>query len=130
MNLYGQDMDETVTPAEAGLAWTADTSSSREFIGRSALAARPPRFKLVGLVLMEKGVLRGHQHVVCPSGSGEITSGTFSPTLGQSIALARVPWAVQWGDVVEVEIRERRARARVVKYPFVRHGRALVSVDL
>ncbi len=130
MNLYGQDMDESVTPAEAGLTWTADISSPREFVGRTALAARTPRFKLVGLVLLEKGVLRGHQHVICPSGTGEITSGTFSPTLGQAIALARVPLAVQWGDVVEVEIRERRARARVVKYPFVRHGRALVSAGL
>ncbi|MFN0313750.1 MAG: glycine cleavage system aminomethyltransferase GcvT [Burkholderiales bacterium] len=129
MNLYGQDMDESVTPPEAGLAWTCDTSSPREFAGRGALATRVPRFKLAGLLLLDKGVLRAHQHLITPSGPGEITSGTFSPTLAQSIALARVPLAVRQGDIVEAEIRERRARARVVKYPFARHGRALVTAD-
>jgi aminomethyltransferase len=129
MNLYGQDMDESVTPAEAGLAWTCDTSSGREFAGRAALATRVPRFKMAGLLLLDKGVLRAHQQIISPSGPGEITSGTFSPTLTQSIALARVPLAVRQDDVVEVAIRERHARARVVKYPFVRHGRALVTAD-
>lgn len=129
MNLYGQDMDESVTPAEAGLAWTVDTSSPREFVGRGALSTRAPRFKMAGLLLLDKGVLRAHQRVISPSGPGEITSGTFSPTLARSVALARVPLAVRQDDVVEAEIRERRARARIVKYPFVRHGRALVTAD-
>lgn len=127
MNLYGQDMDESVMPSEAGLAWTADVSSERDFIGRAALATRVQRFKMMGLLLVDKGgVLRSHQKVRCASGEGEITSGTYSPTLSQSIAMARLPLSVQIGDLVEVEIRTRYARARVVKYPFVRHGRALV----
>ena len=91
MNLYGQDMDETVTPQESGLAWTVDLASPRDFIGKSALAAHPPARQLVGLVLIDKGgVLRAHQTVHTDHGDGEITSGTFSPTLNQSIALARV----------------------------------------
>ena len=90
MNLYGQDMDETVTPQESGLAWTVDLASPRDFIGKSALNAHPPARQLVGLVLLDKGgVLRAHQRVHTDRGDGEITSGTFSPTLNQSIALAR-----------------------------------------
>lgn len=127
MNLYGQDMDESVTPAEAGLAWTVDLSTPRVFIGRAAIEARAPRLGMVGLVLMDKGVLRAHQPVIAGAARGEITSGSFSPTLNQSIAMARVPPAVRQTDVVEVDIRGRMARARVVKYPFVRHGRVLVT---
>ncbi len=125
MNLYGQDMDETVTPLESGLAWTVDLSGDRDFIGRGALLAEPRR-RLVGLLALERGVLRAHQRVETPHGEGEITSGSFSPTLEQSIALARVPAAVQAGEQVKVQVRDRPLAARVVKYPFVRHGKALV----
>jgi aminomethyltransferase len=127
MNLYGQDMDERVTPLESGLAWTVDRTSPRAFVGREALAA-PPSRQLVGLRLQDKGgVLRAHQRVHTARGEGEITSGTFSPTLNASIALARVPAGVAVGDIVEVEIRDRRLAARVVKPPFVRNGKILVE---
>jgi aminomethyltransferase len=128
MNLYGQDMDETQSPLESGLAWTVDLGSPRDFVGKTALVAHPPRRQLAGLLLLDKGgVLRGHQVVRTAHGDGETTSGTFSPTLAQSIALARIPSAVAVGDVVEVEIRDKRLRARVVKLPFARNGRALVT---
>lgn len=126
MNLYGQDMDETVGPLESGLAWTVDLKSERDFIGKAALLANPPTQKLVGLVLLDRGVLRGHQKVVTTHGEGEITSGTFSPTLQKSIALARVPNAVQIGDNVQVVIRDKMLAAQVVKYPFARNGKPLV----
>jgi aminomethyltransferase len=129
MNLYGNDMDEGVTPLESGLTWTvAFDPPEREFIGRPALDAMRahgvPR-KLVGLVLEERGVLRSHQKVVVPGvGEGELTSGTFSPTLEKSIGFARVPAAA--GDQVQVDIRGKLLPARVVKYPFVRHGKGLI----
>ena len=128
MNLYGQDMDEMVTPLESGLAWTVDLASEREFVGRDALLATPPTRQLVGLVLSEGGgVLRAHQRVDAGHGHGETTSGTFSPTLGRSIALARVPASVRPGDVVHVAVRDRSLAARVVKPPFVRNGQSLVG---
>jgi aminomethyltransferase len=127
MNLYGQDMDETTNPLECGLAWTVDLASPRDFVGKAALAALTPARRQVGLLLEGAGgVLRAHQQVIAPQGDGEITSGTFSPTLGRSIALARVPVAVVAGDTVQVEVRDRRLPARVVAPPFVRHGKALV----
>ncbi len=126
MNLYGQDMDVTTTPMESGLAWTVDLKSVRAFIGKDALLRLPRDKQLVGLKLLDRGVLRGHQKVFTAQGEGEITSGSFSPTLNVSIALARVPVGVQTGDTVEVEIRDKRMRALVVKYPFVRNGKALV----
>lgn len=124
MNLYGQDMDETTTPYESGLAWTVVLAPGRDFIGRAVLDAQlaegVPR-QMVGLVLEDKGVLRHGQRVDCASGSGEVLSGTFAPTLGKSIALARVPA----GDpgVVTVDIRGRAVPARVVTPPFVRAGK-------
>ena len=124
MNLYGQDMDETINPLEAGLAWTVDLKSARDFIGKAALLANPPTRKLVGLVLLDRGVLRSHQAVHTAHGAGEITSGTFAPTLEKSIALARVPAAVQVGDTVQVAIREKMLAAKVVKYPFARNGKS------
>jgi aminomethyltransferase len=127
MNLYGQDMDETVTPAESGLAWTVDLAGEREFVGRQAVEHEHPQRKLVGLVLLDRGVLRAHQHVVTVHGEGRITSGGFAPTLGRSIALARVPNAVDVGDTVRAEVRERLLDARVVKPPFVRNGRNLIG---
>jgi aminomethyltransferase len=124
MNLYGQDMDETINPLEAGLAWTVDLKSERDFIGKAALLAKPPTRKLAGLVLLDRGVLRGHQAVHTAHGEGETTSGTFSPTLNQSIALARVPKEVQIGDTVQVAIRDKMLAAKVVKYPFARNGKS------
>ncbi len=126
MNLYGQDMDESVGPLESGLGWTVDLTSPRDFIGKAALLANPPRRKLVGLVLLDRGVLRGHQKVHTAHGEGEITSGTFSPTLERSIALARVPNGVQVGDTVRVAIRDKMLSAQVVKYPFARNGKGLI----
>lgn len=129
MNLYGQDMTESVSPLAANMAWTiAWEPASRDFIGRAALEAQRaagqlPR--LVGLVLEERGVLRAHQVVrVDGVGEGEITSGSFSPTLGKSIALARVPAAT--ADRAEVEIRGKWYPVRVVQPCFVRRGRPLV----
>ena len=123
MNLYGQDMDESVTPYEAALAWTVVLDEGRDFIGRDVLEAQAasgaPR-QLVGLVMDEKGVLRHGQKVLTANGDGEILSGTFSPTLGKAIAFARVPT----GDpgAVRVDIRGREVPVRVVKFPFVRDG--------
>jgi len=129
MNLYGQDMDERTSPLESGLAWTVDLESPRDFVGKAALVANPPVRHLVGLLLIDAGgVLRAHQSVRTAHGAGEITSGTFSPTLSRSIALARVPGSVATGDIVEVEVRDRRLRARVVKPPFVRNGAVKVSL--
>jgi aminomethyltransferase len=128
MNLYGNDMDEHTHPFESGLGWTVVMKEGRAFIGRRPLEeimrTGSPR-KLVGLVLEDRGVLRGHQRVLVPEGAGEITSGTFSPTLERSIALARVPAAT--GAAVQVDIRGKLLNARVVKPPFVKFGRALIS---
>ena len=126
MNLYGQDMDESVSPLESGLAWTVDLTSPRDFIGKTALLANPPVNKLAGLVLLDRGVLRGHQKIHTPHGEGEITSGSFSPTLEKSIALARVPKEVAIGDTVQVAIRDKILNAQVVKYPFARNGKGLI----
>jgi aminomethyltransferase len=128
MNLYGQDMDETVSPLESGLAWTVDLASPRDFVGKAALLARPPSRQLVGLVLVDAGgVLRAHQVVHTARGDGEITSGTFSPTLNRSIALARLPADVAPGEMVRVAVRDRQLAARVVKPPFARNGKAQVT---
>ena len=128
MNLYGQDMDDTVSPLESGLAWTVALSpEDRDFIGRKVLEAQkaaPPR-KSVGLVLEGRGVLRAHMPVRAANGAlGETTSGGFAPTMKGSIAMARVA-----GNAVgpyEVEIRGQWLPAREVKPPFVRNGKVLV----
>ncbi|HEY0503605.1 MAG TPA: glycine cleavage system aminomethyltransferase GcvT [Lysobacter sp.] len=123
MNLYGQDMDDDVSPYEAALAWTVALDEGRDFIGRDVLerqkAAGAPR-QMIGLVMDEKGVLRHGQKVLTANGEGEILSGTFSPTLGKAIAFARVPA----GDpgAVRVDIRGKEVPVRVVKFPFVRDG--------
>lgn len=127
MNLYGQDMDETTSPLESGLAWTVDLKSERDFVGRPALEASEVSKQMVGLVLLDKGVLRAHQKVFTRHGDGEITSGTFSPTLEKSIALARIPLGIAPGEEVEVEIRDKKLKAKVVKYPFVRNGKSLIG---
>ncbi|CAG0928836.1 MAG: Aminomethyltransferase [Rhodocyclaceae bacterium] len=126
MSLYGQDIDEQTSPLEAGLAWTVDLAAPRNFIGKSVLAARRPEKQTFGLLLEDRGVLRAHQKVRTAQGEGEITSGSFSPTMNRSIALARLPAGVAAGDTVEVEIRDKRLKAMVVKPPFVRNGKVLV----
>jgi aminomethyltransferase len=128
MNLYGQDMDESITPWEAGLAWTVSLDEGRDFIGRSALEAQKAAGvarQMVGLVMDEKGVLRHGQSVLTESGKGEVLSGTFSPTLGKAIAFARIPNGVREG--IQVDIRGRSVPVRLVRYPFVRDGQAAVA---
>ena len=125
MNLYGNDMDAGVSPLDAGLAWTVDLKSERDFVGRDALERQGATRAFVGLKLLERGVLRSHQKVCTPRGEGEITSGTFSPTLGIGIAMARVPLETAPGDRVEVDVRGKRLPAQVVRMPFVRNGKAL-----
>ena len=126
MNLYGSDMTEETSPLISGLGWTiAMTPEDRNFIGRSELEkekAEGVKQKIVGLILEERGVLRGHQKVIVAGApiDGEITSGTFSPSLQKSIALARVP--VEVGDTCQVEIRGKLLNAAVVKPVFVRDG--------
>jgi aminomethyltransferase len=123
MNLYGQDMDETVSPLESGLAWTVALNSERPFIGRNALEtqrANGVNTKLVGLVLHGKGVLRHGQKVVTDEGDGVLTSGSFSPTLQRSIGLARIPAGINGS--CQVEIRDRLLDAKIVKPPFARAG--------
>ncbi|STQ90511.1 glycine cleavage system aminomethyltransferase GcvT [Iodobacter fluviatilis] len=125
MNLYGQDMDETINPLNAGLGWTIDLVSERDFVGKEALIAQGQTQQFLGLLLLDKGgVLRGHQRVHTEHGDGEITSGTFSPSLQQSIAMARLPLGVAIGDTVHVAIRDKKLAARVVKMPFVRNGKS------
>ncbi|MFH1659301.1 MAG: aminomethyltransferase [Rhodocyclaceae bacterium] len=126
MNLYGQDMDETVSPLDAGLAWTVSLNTERDFVGKAALLANGQQKQFLGLILLDKGVLRGHQKVMTKQGDGEITSGSFSPTLQQSIALARLPLGVQIGDEVEVDIRGKALKAKVTKPVFARNGKAVI----
>lgn len=123
LNLYGSDMDESVTPFESNLAWTvALEPSSRQFIGRDALEKQLKdgvQQNIVGLVLEGQGVLRNHQKVIVEGiGEGEITSGSFSPTLNKGIALARVPAEI--GQQCKIEMRGKMVAAQVVKPPFVK----------
>ncbi|HEY2676900.1 MAG TPA: glycine cleavage system aminomethyltransferase GcvT [Steroidobacteraceae bacterium] len=133
MNLYGNDMDENHHPLESGLAWTvAFDPGERDFLGRKALesARREGGRELVGLLLEERGVLRSHQKVLvdgvnASGAAGEVTSGTFSPTLNRSIGLARIPKSPN--TIVQVDIRGKLHAARIVKPPFVRHGKSLID---
>jgi len=128
MNLYGSDMDETTSPLVSGLSWTVAMSDERDFIGRQALEtekAAGVQQSFVGLLLLDKGVLRNHLKVLTTQGEGEITSGSYSPTLQQSIAMARVP--VGASGQVEVEVRNRLLKAEIVKLPFVREGKSMLT---
>jgi aminomethyltransferase len=129
LNLYGQDMDSGTSPLVSGLAWTvAFEPGDRQFRGRAALEqqrAAGLREKLAGLLLEDRGIMRHGQRVLTPHGEGVITSGGFSPTMDRSIALARVPAAAD--GACQVEIRSALKAARIVRPPFVRHGRILVS---
>ena len=126
MNLYGQDMDETVSPLDAGLAWTVDLVAPRDFVGKAALLAQGQKTQFLGLLLQDRGVLRAHQKISSAQGAGEITSGSYAPSLQQSIALARLPLGVAIGDTVTVEVRDKQLAAKVVKPCFVRNGKAMI----
>jgi aminomethyltransferase len=127
MNLYGSDMDEETSPLESGLGWTiAWEPAERDFVGRAVLEAQredPDRQRFVGLVLTGRGVLRNHLKLFDGERQiGEVTSGGFAPTLERSIAFARVKPDID--ATCEVEIRGKRVAAKVVKPPFVRHGKS------
>src|SRR5690606_31117195 len=129
LNLHGHDMDDSVLPSQAGLAWTVNLDDpARRFIGREALErAADQALGFVGLRLLERGVMRSGAAVHTALGTGVVTSGTMSPTLGGSVAMARVPRGVAVGDAVQVEVRGRRMPAEVVQMPFVRSGMAAGS---
>ena len=128
MSLYGSEMNDEVSPLEAALTWTVDlTDEDRRFVGRDALEALKDKGvnnTIVGLVLEGKGVIRDHQKVVTNNGEGEVTSGTFSPTMGKAIALASVPKGSE--GLCEIEMRNKMVSAKIVKPPFVRNGKVLV----
>ncbi|MCH9646166.1 MAG: glycine cleavage system aminomethyltransferase GcvT [Proteobacteria bacterium] len=128
MSLYGSEMNENISPLEAALTWTVDLSNEdRGFVGRNALEVHRDKGvdkTIVGLILEGKGVIRDHQKVVTALGDGEVTSGSFSPTMGQAIALARVPMGATGS--CEIEIRNKLVSAKIVKPPFVRNGKVLV----
>lgn len=131
MNLYGNDMSDTVSPLEAGLGWTvAWDPAERDFVGRGpleAMRANEKRQRFAGLLLEGKGVLRDHMRVVVEGiGDGEITSGGFSPTLRRSIAMARIPAGDY--DRAQVEVRNKLLDVRVVEMPFVRNGQAQIDL--
>ena len=137
MNLYGHDMDETISPYECNMGWTLALKDERDFIGRDALVSQRQQakanntaMKQVGLLLTTRGVLREGMTVSINQGtdneqSGIITSGTFSPSLKHSIAIARVPASLAEEDSVQIDLRGKGkfVDARVLKLPFVRHGK-------
>ncbi|MGK0375658.1 MAG: aminomethyltransferase [Arenicella sp.] len=129
MALYGNDLDEDHTPLECGLKWTLKLDDERDFIGKEALLSANSEDNLVGLILRDRGVLRGHQEVfIGDQLIGEITSGTFSPSLEQSIGLARVSRPLAVGEYVEIAVRNKRLKAIVAKYPFIKNGQATNTV--
>ncbi len=123
MNLYGSDMDESVSPMESNMMSTV-VLPDRDFIGAAALRAQLEKGKLrklLGLVMRSKGVLRPHYPVFCDAEKvGEITSGAFSPTLQHSVALARV---LRTSDSMTVDIRGKMHPVEWMMPPFVRRGK-------
>lgn len=127
MNLYGHDMDDATSPLSTNLDWViAWEPADRAFRGRAAVARHKQLMAegelpvLTGLVLETRGVLREGQKVVTDRGEGIITSGTFSPTLNVSIALARVP---VHSTGCHVDLRGAITPVRMVKPRFVRNGK-------
>jgi aminomethyltransferase len=123
MALYGNDIDDTVTPWEADLGWIVKMKKG-DFIGRDALekqkAEGVPR-RLVGFEMIDRGIARHGYPARTAAGEGVVTSGTHSPTLGKPIGLALLPSAASGvGAEFEIDIRGRFARARVVPTPFYR----------
>ena len=127
LNLYGTDMDTSNHPFESNLAWTIDLSDNeRNFIGKSSLEKinKESSKELVGIILKEKGVLRSNQIITHKSGSGIVLSGTFSPSFGFSIALARLDKGHK--GIGKVEIRNKEFNIEIVSPPFIRKGKILI----
>jgi aminomethyltransferase len=124
MPLYGNELDRSTNPFEAGLGRVVKLDKSEDFVGRTALekaAADGPTRRLVGLVMQGRGIARHGYPVHGPAGDGIVTSGTHSPTLGKAIAMAYVaPTDAEPGTIVDVEIRDQRVAAEVVALPFYR----------
>ncbi|MEE4271069.1 MAG: glycine cleavage system aminomethyltransferase GcvT [Thermoanaerobaculales bacterium] len=126
MSLYGNDIDDTTTPLEAGLGWIVRLKNKGDFIGRDILEAQKAEGltrKLVGFEMIDRGIAR-HEYPVFLSPNdeepaGHVTSGTQSPTLGKALGMAYLPIdATAEGTEFTVAIRNRRAAARVVPLPF------------
>ncbi len=123
MPLYGNELDSTTNPFEAGLGRVVKLTKPNDFVGRAAFeraAAAAPTRTLVGLVVEGRGIARhGYPVHVGERRTGVVTSGTHSPTIGSPIAMAYVaPGDAEPGTIVEVEIRDQRVPARVVPLPF------------
>lgn len=126
MALYGNDLDESHSPYESGIGWSVSMQDERDFIGKQALQ-NPPQHKMVGLIMLDRGVLRSHQPVLLGDQQiGEVTSGTFSPSLEKSIALARISNAhqLELGTELEIEVRQRRSRVKIARFPFFKNGKS------
>lgn len=129
MNLYGHEMDETISPYECGMSWTLALKDNRDFIGRQSIEAKQAKaladgtdVTQVGLVLEGRGVLREGMTVTLSNGkTGTITSGTFSPSLKHSIAIARIPNTKDL--TATVDIRGTATPVRIISLPFVRNGK-------
>jgi len=124
MLLYGNDLDEEHTPLESGISWSVANKDERKFIGKKGLGA-PPESRMIGLILEDRGVLRSHQSVLLNGNKiGEITSGTFSPSLKKSIAIARINKSaeVTVGEPVQIEVRNKQLNAVVARFPFIKDG--------
>ena len=127
MHLYGQDMDDATNPFEAGLGWLVHLEMPSDFVGRKALeqaVEAGPTKRLIGLKLQGRAIAR-HDYPVLHNDEpvGVVTSGTWSPTLGEAIALAYVPRALaKIGTELCVEIRGKAQPATVVRRPFYKRS--------
>ena len=127
MALYGHEIDDQTTPWEANLGWICKMSKP-EFLGRAALEAQRQagiRRKLVGFEMIEPGIARDGYHVLRAGEKiGHVTSGSPCPTTGKNIGMAYVPTAGgEPGTELEIQIRQRTARAKIVPLPFYKRPR-------
>jgi aminomethyltransferase len=131
LSLYGNDIDETTSPLEAGLGWVVKFDGG-DFIGKAALAAQKSAGvsrKLVGFVMQERGIARHGYDIYAPEGTrrtGQVTSGGPSPTTGKNIGLGYVEAALaEPGQTLIVDCRGKKLRAEVVKGPFYKRGSSI-----
>jgi aminomethyltransferase len=127
MRLYGNDIDDTTTPLEADLEWIVSWTKG-DFIGREALAAQKAagvHRRLAGFEMLDRAIARhGYPVIVGDSPAGVVTSGTQTPFLKKAIGMAYVPASLAPGAEIEIDVRNRRARARLVPLPFYKRPRS------